>query len=104
MARFTQMQVSSQFRRFAELMGRSLEQYKDGRDKKGNLIPNAGALILDHNATYGGYVIEEMCEGGGVDNPFGSARRGAQEMWYCLHFAIAAVYADRKAKNRQAKE
>jgi len=53
-----------------------------------------GAWTLDHNAIYGGYVIEEMYnEGGGVSQPFGSMRRSARDFCDAVAFAENALRA-----------
>ena len=55
------------------------------RTSKG-LVPNAGVWMIDH--TYGGRVIDEMMEGGGVSQPFGSKRRNTREFYDFLHIMI----------------
>ncbi len=48
-------------------------------------------LYLDHNGIYGGYVIEQQEESGGISHPFGSMRRSAKEMYYSMHMATQAL-------------
>lgn len=42
-------------------------------------------LLLDHNATYGGYVI---VADGGSSMPFGNQRRSGLELIEAIHFAV----------------
>jgi|HubBroStandDraft_3_1064219.scaffolds.fasta_scaffold34316_6 hypothetical protein len=50
-----------------------------------------GDWCLDYAPIYGGYVIEEIMESGGISHPFGSGRRSAREMYLSLNMAIDAV-------------
>ena len=52
---------------------------------------NYQELTLDHIACYGGYVIEQECENGGVSNPFGSVRRNAREMYLSMYMTAQAL-------------
>lgn len=47
---------------------------------------------LDYVNVYGGYVIEDIDENGGVDHPFGAIRRNAKEMY--LSMLMAAQVAE----------
>jgi len=50
-----------------------------------------GQWSLDYSSVYGGYVIEEAMESGGVDHPLGLKRRTASEMYLSLHMAACAA-------------
>lgn len=51
-----------------------------------------GNWCLDYAPIYGGYVIEEIEESGGISHPFGSGRRSASEMYWAMNMAVMAVY------------
>ncbi len=51
-----------------------------------------GAWTLDHNATYGGFVIAEIVnEHGGETRPFGDRRMSAREFVQSVDFALRAI-------------
>lgn len=78
MNRVTKKDVRCMFDRLCKAMKRlSGEKYQE--------------LTLDYVACYGGYVIEQVCENGGVSNPFGSRRRSAREMYLSMHMAAQAL-------------
>ncbi len=52
-----------------------------------------GGWALDYNSTYGGYVIEEEMESGGVSHPFGSLRRSSREMYLSMLMTAQALEA-----------
>lgn len=76
--RYTKNEIILSFARFAKLMGRKI-----GKE--------IGDWQLDCASCYGGYVIEECMESGGIDHPLGSRRRTASEMYLSLHMAINAI-------------
>jgi hypothetical protein len=59
----------------------------------------ASNWALDHNATYGGYVIVERNADGSESRPFGNRRRPAGEFCRTLQFAVDAVAMARVANN-----
>jgi hypothetical protein len=84
MARTTNEQVKNMFVQFVETIGGTIAARYD----------DVGGYRLDHNPTYGGFVIERIHnEHGGVTRPFGDMRRKNSEMWDTLRFAIDAIHA-----------
>lgn len=78
MDRVTKQDVKCMFNRLCKAMKRlNGENYQE--------------LTLDYIACYGGYVIEQACENGGVSNPFGSIRRNAREMYLSMHMTAQAL-------------
>lgn len=79
--RITKKEVYGMFRRFLSVIGeREAQKFND-----------TGGFNLDHNATYGGYMIEKIgCDRGSVDHPFCSKRMNASEMYNALYFATCA--------------
>lgn len=57
-------------------------------------------FILDYVSHYGGYVIEEPLEKGGIDHPFGSLRRNKPDM---IHFLRGLIAGLTHTKQREAK-
>ena len=80
--RTTKKEVENSFKAFIKAInGKVATSYND-----------VGAYDLDHNSTYGGYVIERVHnEHGGVSHPFGDTRRNASEMASTLWFAASAI-------------
>lgn len=78
MARITRKQITSVF----NILCRSMN--KTAGYERGN-------WCLDYAPIYGGYVIEEIMENGGIDHPLGSGRRSASEMCSAMNMAICAV-------------
>ena len=78
MKRVTKQDVKSMFDRLCKAMKKlNDEKYKE--------------LTLDYIACYGGYVIEQACENGGVSNPLGSIRRSAKEMYLSMYMTAQAL-------------
>jgi hypothetical protein len=50
-----------------------------------------GQWSLDHNSTYGGYIIVEMLENGGQHHPLLNCRLNSIEMSNALDMALAVV-------------
>lgn len=48
-------------------------------------------LTLDYVSCYGGYVIEQIDENGGVNHPYGAMRRSAREMYLSMHMTTQAL-------------
>jgi len=46
---------------------------------------------LDYVSVYGGYVIEQQEESGGISHPYGPVRRSAKEMYLSMHMAAQAL-------------
>lgn len=70
-------------------LGRPMEPYRKGED--GQVMGNAGHIMLDHAPIYGGYCLREMCESTGVRN-FGISRRiSAKEMEIHLEGIFAGL-------------
>ena len=88
--RVSRKAVEMMFERFAEKCGRKTGAYS--KDESGKFHANVGNWFLDHNGTYGGYVIQEIVsDGGGQSAPFGDTRRSAREMLDTMYFALQAV-------------
>ena len=69
---YTRSMVTKYFVNFARELGKTLSY----RDSQGKI--NVGAWVLDHNPTYGGYIIEEIDNiHGGVFHPFNNQRMKA---------------------------
>jgi len=47
-----------------DLLGNAQEPWQADRDSNGNLVPNPGCHYIA--GAYGGYRLEEMCNGGGA--------------------------------------
>lgn len=63
------------------LWGRNLEHFSRN-------VAQVGAWHLDHNGTYGGYIVAEMVsEGGGESHPLGERRKSAREFCEAVYFA-----------------
>lgn len=62
MSKITMTKLKDRIDSLNKFLGRPTEPYH--QDKKGKNVPNAGCFMLD--ASYGGYQLECMCEGGGV--------------------------------------
>ena len=91
MERTTRKQIEGRLDTVARLMGRQREAWIKRED--GTYRANIGALYLDHNTFYGGYVVEEIAtDGGGVRRPFGDGRLTAAEMWTALGMVADALY------------
>ena len=53
---------------------------------------DVGGWQLDHNAVYGGYVVQEIVsKGGGISHPFGHSRRNAREFCDAVRFVRDAL-------------
>lgn len=94
MERITHKHAERAFEILATEMGKQYSpktpawtQRKDGTNKA-----TVGVWMLDHNSTYGGYVIAEMSnEDGGENSPLGDTRMGAREFVQACHMAARAV-------------
>lgn len=60
-------------------------------DNRDNLNHFPGGWMLDYAPIYGGYVIEEEVEGGGISHPFGCMRRSAREMYLSMYMTCMAI-------------
>jgi len=50
---------------------------------------DVGGWRLDYNPVYGGYNIERIAtKSGAVEQPFGSERHRAEEMWQMMRFGL----------------
>lgn len=80
--RITKKEVYGMFKRFLRAINeREATSYND-----------KGAYYLEHNGTYGGYMVAKcLCEAGSSDNPFLSKRLPAREMYEALYMACIAV-------------
>lgn len=88
--RYTKSEVHGMFKRLLKAIGKQqgpilINDNADGVDH----FP--GGWILAHNSTYGGYVIEQEEESGGVSHPLGSMRRSAREMYLSMLMAAQAL-------------
>ena len=76
--RYTKKDVQGMFERLMKAAGkRQAPIMIDGQ-------PAHGGWSLDYSSVYGGYVIEEDYEGGGIDHPFGAMRRSSREMYLSM--------------------
>ena len=57
-------------------------------------VSQVGHFNLDYVAEYGGYHLEEHAAGGGVNQPFGSNRLNAREMYAVLRALHGALDFD----------
>lgn len=82
MERTTEAHVESAFKRLCAVTGhRVATSYND-----------VGAWRLDHNGSYGGFVVEEIIgTTGAVTRPLGDKRRSAREFYDAAWFAINAI-------------
>jgi hypothetical protein len=80
--RYTRRDAERAFGRLCEFTGhRVAASYKD-----------VGGWRLDGNATYGGYVVEEIVnEGGAITHPLGEMRRPARDFCYSVNFAARVI-------------
>ena len=86
MARTTKKNIESSFTHFCDAFGFNKSQSW-----------NDPGLGLDHNSSYGGYVIEERSgSSGGVGHPFGSSRMKANAFYDALWFATRAMEHSKK--------
>ena len=90
MERTTKAQLYRMVYQLNEKLGRPLTQYS-GYGK--TLTGNKGHLFLDHNATYGGWQLSEMCGNGtGERTHFSGRRFSAKEMWWMLYAVKETVF------------
>lgn len=88
--RISKKAVRSMFIRLLKSTGKSETPLwiNDGRD---NLVKEIGGWSLDYAPIYGGYVIEQEEENGGISHPFGFVRRSAREMYLSLQMTVKAL-------------
>lgn len=88
--RITKSNVRGMFTRLVKAMGK-----KEGpiliNDNADGVDHFPGGLMLDYAPIYGGYVIEQEEENGGISNPFGSTRRSAKEMYLSMSMTAQAL-------------
>lgn len=77
--KYTKKEVQGMFTRLAKAMNKHI----DAGSRNG--------LSLDYISCYGGYVIEEYTEDGGISHPFGSMRRSAREMYLSMYMTTQAL-------------
>jgi hypothetical protein len=71
------------------------------RTETGN-VANIGGYRLDHNGTYGGWVIEQnVNESGGISHPFGYTRMTGGEIVNTMMFAMNAI--DERDRNQKGE-
>ena len=77
--RISQSQIKSMFVLFLKTIGqRPAQSYND-----------VGGFLLNY---YNGYNIERVDNAqGGIDQPFGSNRMKASELWYAMRFAMDSI-------------
>ncbi len=80
--RYTRKDAEACFKRLCETLDKRIAtSYND-----------VGAWSLDHNATYGGYVVDEITtDGGGISKPLGDRRRPAREFCEAVWFALRVL-------------
>lgn len=78
MARYTKKEIQCVFESLCKIMGKT-PGYK------------VGNWCLDYAPLYGGYVIEEILEKGGIQHPFSSDRRSGSEMYLSMTMVIRAM-------------
>jgi len=88
--RTTKAEVNTMFKRLLKALGKEQGPIMllDNRDNVNHI---SGGYILDYAPIYGGYVIEEECENGGISHPFGSPRRSAREMYLSMLMTAQAL-------------
>lgn len=104
MARTTKNELLNFFMHFCRDVGKSVSLgksevesmrkfYKDRADLPCEIVPygTKGAWRLDYAGCYGGWQIQEMCEGGGISCPFGNKRRPASSLLDMICFAREAL-------------
>ena len=104
--RYTRKDVDSALGRLAAALGKPVGHYRTlAPGEESNMYPSStystvpGGWALDHNPTYGGYVIHEIADVPGetwIREPFGTERRSAREMVSVIRFALDTLAASRK--------
>ena len=85
MDRYTRKDAEARFQELCRVLGKRIAQsYKD-----------VGAWFLDHNATYGGFIISEYMISGGESHPVYNRRMPAREFCESINFAIRCIALDR---------
>lgn len=88
--KYTKTEVVGMFKRLMKAMNKHqapilINDNADGVDH----FP--GGWSLDYASVYGGYVIEQEEESGGISHPFCGFRRSAREMYLSMYMAARAV-------------
>ena len=55
-------------------------------------------LQLDHNSSYGGYLIVEVGEKGSESHPYGHVRMKTKEMYYALNMLCCALEETKRSE------
>ena len=88
--RYTKSDVKGMFNRLLKAMGKQQAPIMIN-DNTDTLHHIAGGWSLDYCSVYGGYVIEEEMDGGGINHPFATMRRTAREMYLSMLMTIQAI-------------
>ncbi len=88
--KYTKDEVRGMFNRLLKAAGKSHGTIyrKDGFE---GIFHVEGGWSLDYASVYGGYVIEQQEESGGISHPYGSLRRTAKEMYLSMHMTAQAL-------------
>lgn len=86
MDRYTRKDAERAYIRLRDALGKKENVWtREGNENR----PVVGGWNLDWNPTYGGGVVEEICnENGGVNMPLGYQRRNAREFVAAVQFAL----------------
>lgn len=85
MDRYTRKNAEARFVELCKVLGKRIAtSHKD-----------VGAWFLDHNSTYGGFIICEYMANGGEWHPICNRRMPAREFCETVNFAIRCIALDR---------
>lgn len=87
MDRYTRKDAEAAFDRLCAMLGK----------RRASSYDDKGAWQLDYNPVYGGYVVHELLDHGGVTEPLGSERVSARELVKRVWFLTAALAIQRNA-------
>jgi hypothetical protein len=85
--RYTKGMAEKAFEILAKRCNKEIGHY----DK--NYEPKPGAWELNYAPEYGGFIIEELDNRGGVNHPFGEGRKSAKEFVKCVNFFLEGCYS-----------
>lgn len=88
--RYTKSDIKVMFKRLLKALNKE-EGPLMLLDNSDNVNHYPGGYCLNYSSVYGGYVIEEEMEGGGISNPFGCMRRNGREMYLSMYMTAQAL-------------